>query len=128
MPSIAFSDPAGVAPPSGYSHAVLVTGEARRLLMSGQVGKALDGTIPSDGEAQVALALGNVRAILEAHGMRPRDVIKTNVFLTDRSLLGSWRAARDAFFEGHAPASTLLIVAGLADPRFVVEIEVEAVA
>ena len=37
-----------------------------------------------------------------------------------------WREVRDAFFDGHAPASTLLVVAGLADPRFQVEVEAEA--
>jgi len=50
------------------------------------------------------------------------------VFLTDRSLLASFRAARDSVYAGHAPCSTLLFVAGLADPRLMVEIEAEAVA
>ena len=49
-------------------------------------------------------------------------------FLTDRDLLAAFRAARGAVFGDHAPASTLLFVAGLADPRFMVEIEAEAVA
>jgi 2-iminobutanoate/2-iminopropanoate deaminase len=48
--------------------------------------------------------------------------------LTDRSLLGAYRAARDAVTTEHLPASTLLFVSGLADPRFLVEIELEAVA
>jgi len=54
--------------------------------------------------------------------------VKTTVYLTDRSLLASFRAARDAVYAGHTPCSTLLFVAGLADPRFMVEIEAEAVA
>ncbi len=128
MASVAFSNPDGVAPPTGYSHAVLVTGEPRRLLLSGQVGKAPDGTIPEGGEDQITLALANIRTLLAAHGMLPSNIVKTTIFITDRSLLGALRSARDAFFEGHAPASTLLIVMGLADPKFVVEIEVEAVA
>ena len=118
----------GIAAPTGYSHAVLISGESRRLLLSGQVGKAPDGTIPEGGEAQIALALANVRTLLAAHGMHPGNIVKTTVFITDRSLLGALRSARDAFFEGHAPASTLLIVMGLADPKFLVEIEVEAIA
>src|SRR3712207_2714196 len=63
-----------------------------------------------------------------AHGMGPRDVVKVAVFLTERGLLGPWRAKRDAFVAGHAPASTVLFVAGLAEPRFVVEVEAEAAA
>ena len=128
MVSVTFSNPAAVAAPTGYSHSVLVEGGHRRLIVSGQVGKALDGTIPEDGAAQIGLALANLRAILDAHGMGPRDVVKVLLLVTDRALLPPLRAARDAFFAGHAPASTLLIVAGLADPRFLVEIEAEAVA
>jgi 2-iminobutanoate/2-iminopropanoate deaminase len=59
--------------------------------------------------------------------MTAANIVKTTVFLTDRSLLGAFRAARSAFLGDHAPASTLLFVAGLADPKLVVEIEAEAV-
>lgn len=128
MVSIAFSNPDAVALPSGYSHAVLIKGEGRRLLISGQVGRAPDGTIPSSGEEQIGLALANIRAVLEAHEMGPRNVVRTTLFVTDRSLLAPLRAARADFFEDHAPTSTLLIVAGLADPSFLVEIEAEAIA
>ncbi len=38
--------------PTGYSHAVQITGETRRLIISGQVGMALDGSVPSTGEGQ----------------------------------------------------------------------------
>lgn len=126
---ITFSNPEGVrAPASRYSHAALVEGPGRRLVLSGQVGIAPDGTIPADGEAQIAQALANLRALLAAHGMGPAQIVKLTVFLTGTALIGAWRAARDAAMEGHAPASTLLIVAGLADPRFVVEVEAEAFA
>ena len=127
MSRITFSNPPGIAHPTGYSHAALVIGETRRLLISGQIGKAPDGTLAATGEAQIAQTLANIRTILDAHGMRPADVVRTTVFLTDRALLGPLRTARDAFFSGHAPVSTLLFVAGLADPAFVVEIEAEAV-
>jgi 2-iminobutanoate/2-iminopropanoate deaminase len=56
------------------------------------------------------------------------NIVKTTVFLTDRELLPSYRQARGAMFGDHVPASTLLFVAGLADPGWVVEIEAEAVA
>jgi enamine deaminase RidA (YjgF/YER057c/UK114 family) len=56
-----------------------------------------------------------------------QNVVKTTAFLTDRGLLASYRQARGAVFGEHAPASTLLFVAGLADAAWVVEIEAEAV-
>ena len=128
MASIAKSNPPTVRAPTGYTHGILIEAAARRLIVSGQVGMALDGTVPNTGEGQIAQAFANLRAVLEANGMSPANIVKTTVFLTDRALLGAFRAARGAVLGDHSPASTLLFVAGLADPRFMVEIEAEAVA
>ena len=122
------SNPPAVRAPTGYTHAIEIAGDYRRLIISGQVGMALDGTVPSTGEGQIAQALANLRAILAEHGMTVANIVKTTAFLTDRELLGAYRQARGAVFGDHVPASTLLFVAGLADPRWVVEIEAEAVA
>jgi 2-iminobutanoate/2-iminopropanoate deaminase len=121
------SNPPTVREPNGYSHAIEIHGADRRLIISGQVGLAMNGTIPDTGGGQIDQAFANLRAVLEANGMTVANIVKTTVFLTDRSLLGAYRAARAALLAEHAPASTLLFVAGLADPRFVVEIEAEAV-
>jgi len=40
------SNPPGVRAPTGYTHAIQVTGDYRRLIISGQVGMALDGSVP----------------------------------------------------------------------------------
>lgn len=122
------SNPPAVRAPTGYTHAIQVTGDYRRLIISGQVGVALDGTVPASGEAQIAQALANLRAVLIANGMGVENIVKTTAFLTDRELLPVYRQARGAAFGGQMPASTLLFVAGLADPAWVVEIEAEAVA
>jgi 2-iminobutanoate/2-iminopropanoate deaminase len=122
------SNPPAVRAPTGYTHAIQITGDYRRLIISGQVGIAQDGTIPNNPEGQIAQAFANLRAVLTANGMTVGNIVKTTVFLTDRGLLDSFRQARGALFGDHAPASTLLFVAGLADPSFVVEIEAEAVA
>jgi 2-iminobutanoate/2-iminopropanoate deaminase len=121
------SNPPSVREPTGYTHAINVTGDYRRLIISGQVGMALDGTVPNAGEAQIAQAFANLRAVLTANGMTVQNIVKTTAFLTDREMLATYRQARGAVFGDHAPASTLLFVAGLADPRWVVEIEAEAV-
>ncbi len=122
------SNPPTVRAPTGYTHAIEIRNAERRLIISGQVGLTPDGTIPASGEAQIAQAFANLTAVLAANGMGIANIVKTTVFLTDRSLLAPYRAARAAAFAGHAPASTLLFVAGLADPKFVVEVEAEAVA
>src|SRR6202012_5979871 len=102
------SNPPAVRAPTGYTHAIQVTGDCRRLIISGQVGMALDGTIPTAGEGQIAQALANLRAVLTENGMAVQNIVKTTVFLTDRGLLPAFRQARSAAFGDHAPASTLL--------------------
>jgi enamine deaminase RidA (YjgF/YER057c/UK114 family) len=124
---VTFSNPPGVHDTGGrYSHAALVEGPGRRLVVSGQVGTAPDGTILPAGEAQIAQALANLQSVLAAHGMGIANIVKMGVFLTDRALIPVWREQRAKAFGDHAPTSTLLLVAGLADPRFVFEIEAEA--
>jgi 2-iminobutanoate/2-iminopropanoate deaminase len=128
MSVVQFSNPPAVHTPGRYHHAALISGATKRLVMSGQVGIAPDGTILEGGEAQIGQILSNIGAILAAHGMGPGNVVKLSVFITDRALMDTLRTQRAAFFGDHLPSSTLLIVAGLADPRFVVEIEAEAAA
>jgi enamine deaminase RidA (YjgF/YER057c/UK114 family) len=128
MAMISSSNPPAVRAPTGYSHGILIEGADRRLIISGQVGLAPDGGVPTTGEGQIAQAFANLRAVLHANGMGIANIVKTTTFLTDRGLLSAFRAARGAVFADHAPASTLLFVSGLADPRFVVEIEAEALA
>ncbi|MCL2427604.1 MAG: RidA family protein [Alphaproteobacteria bacterium] len=123
---VSFNNPHAVHPTGGrYMHAALIEGSGRRLVVSGQVGQTTDGTILPP-EAQFAQALTNLRMVLEAHAMSLRNVVKTTAFLTDRAHLPAYRAAREAAFGDHVSASTLLFVAGLADPRYVFEIEAEA--
>ncbi|MBO1079346.1 RidA family protein [Roseomonas haemaphysalidis] len=128
MSRVRFSNPAGVPAPAGfYSQAALVEGAGRRLLVSGQIGVAADGGVAEGGPAQIRQALANLGQVLAAHGMAPGQVVRVLVLLTDRALLADWRAARNDFFGDHAPTSTLMVVAGLADARFLVEVEAEAV-
>ena len=78
------SNPPAVHEPTGYTHAVRVSGDTRRLIVSGQVGMALDGTVPTSGEGQIAQAFANLRAVLAANGMGVENIVKTTIFLTDR--------------------------------------------
>ena len=112
---------------TSYSLAAVVKPEARRVIVSGQIGAAPDGAVSTDPAAQIEQAYANIAAVLAAHGLGLRDIVKTTVFLTDRSQIGPYREVRAHVMGDHAPASTLLIVSGLADPRFLVEIEAEAV-
>ena len=113
-------------PFSNYSQAVEIKGGARLLHVSGQVGVDLDGNIPADERLQHELAWRNVLAILKSVGMSARNLVDCHVFITNPRSVGLFREIRDRLLEGARPASTLIIVAGLADPRL--KIEVTAVA
>jgi enamine deaminase RidA (YjgF/YER057c/UK114 family) len=122
-------NPSTVAPPfSSYSHGVEAPAGARWLHVSGQIGVRPDGSLPEGAEAQLEQAWRNVFAILEAGGMTKRDLVKTTVFLTVHADTGLARRVRERMLEGATPASTLVFVAGLARPDFLIEIEAIAAA
>lgn len=114
-------------PASNYSQAVALGAEYKRVIVSGQLGLSADGVLAEGLEAQMRQAFANFRAIVEAAGLTTNDVVKLTVFVTVPGAVGLVRAIREEMFGAHAPASTYLQVAGLADPSFLVEVEGEAV-
>ena len=115
-------------PASRYSHAMEVTGRQRWLHVSGQIGVRPDGSVCEGVEAQLEQAWHNIFALLADAGMSKDDLVKVTVFLTDKAYVQAYREVRDRMLGGPVPASTLLIVAGLASPDFLVEIEAVAAA
>lgn len=121
--------PDAIRPPlSRYSHAIEVEAGRRLLFASGQLGDGPDGRVPEGAEAQTRVALANLDAILAEAGMGRENVVRLNAYVTGSEHLAGFRAARDEWIAGIEipPASTLVIVAGLARPDFVVEIELVA--
>ncbi|NUB46002.1 RidA family protein [Fertoebacter nigrum] len=123
--------PAHIRPPfARYAHGVEVPPGARLVVTSGQLGIAADDTVPEGAAAQAALCFANCAAILAEAGMGPADVIRINAFVTDRSHMAAYMAARDRWLSGvtRLPASTLVIVSGFTRAEFLVEVEVTAAA
>jgi len=119
--------PGGIAPPfSKYSHGVEAPADARWLFASGQVGVRPDGTLASGFEGQTVQALSNLHAILAEAGMDWSDVVLLKTFLTRQEDVPQYRVVREKTLGSAAPASTLLVVAGLASPDWLIEIEVVA--
>jgi 2-iminobutanoate/2-iminopropanoate deaminase len=122
-------NPASIrAPFARYSHAVQVTGPARMVFASGQLGIAPDDTVPDDAEAQAVLCFENIKAILAEAGMTMDDVVRFTAYVTDRAYFPIYGAVRSRYVPGDAFASTLVIVSGFTRPEFKVEVEVTAVA
>lgn len=115
------------APPpfSNYSQAVETPANTRIVHVSGQVGISLSGELPDDPERQHELAWENVFAILDAAGMDKTDIVDVLGIVNDHDQVSLYRTVRDRMLEGHTCASTML-VCGLADPDWKVEIAVKA--
>jgi len=115
----------GLAAPAGhYSHGIVAAAN-RWLFVAGQVPLDEKGGLVGgdDAEAQADQALLNLQRIVEGAGGDLAGVVKTTVYLVDLADRQAVARSRQRIFPDPPPANTLLIVAGLADPRFRVEIE-----
>jgi len=130
MPTPRHWNPEGVAAPaSRYSDAAIVEDPARWLHLSGQVGTAPDGSLAPDLGAQLNQCLANIDAALRAANITRANLVKLTWYLAQSTseAIATYRACRDVWLaEVSAPASTLLIVAGLASPAFLVEVDAVA--
>jgi 2-iminobutanoate/2-iminopropanoate deaminase len=117
--------PNTIHPPVGlYSHQVEVRDSSGTwLAIAGQVGRAVDGSVPDDPIEQVALALENIKRNLEAAGMSVTDIVKWNWYVVGSIDSQRRREVTAAWLDGHEPASTLVFVAALVSPEYRVEIE-----
>ena len=111
------------APVSHYCH---VTRAGPSVWVSGIVGVNPDGSIPEKTVDQFDIAMTALDKCLKAAGAGPEHVVKVLVFMTDISERPLINPRRIAYFGANLPASTLVEVKGLVDPRMKVEIECQA--
>jgi len=83
---------------------------------------------PGDPYAQTVQAIANVRAALEALGASLADVVRTRLFVTDISRWEEYGRAHGEAFATVVPATSMVEVRGLIDPRMLVEVEAVAYA
>ncbi len=125
---VRFLNPKTLSPPPGYTHVVEVTG-GRTIYISGQVPLDKAGNVVGAGDfaAQTTQVFENLKLALAAVGATFDNVVKNNMYVTDMSQIQVLREIRLRYYGTNAPASTLVEVAGLARPEFMIEIEVIAV-
>lgn len=122
-------NPRTVAPPSSrFAHGIVHSSRARRLVISGQVGITLDGSVAEGLQAQMEQVWDNIEAILAEAGMATTDLIRITAYSAVRGAVSAYRSVRDRRLGGHLVTATYLEVAGLASPEFLFEIEAEAVS
>ena len=122
------NQPDVASPPANlYNHVVKV---GNTLYISGQVPRGLNGEAlhPGDAEAQTREVWSNLGKAVKAAGASLTDIVKTTTYVVGAENLGKVRQARlDVQPPENKPTSTTVVVAGLADPAFLVEVEAIAV-
>lgn len=122
-------DPASMAVMGtpNYTHGMVTEGVSRWLHIAGQVGVLPDGSNAQGALEQCRAAFANIGRLLDGADMVPADVCQLRIFLLDRDDIGALRQARAEFFgEDAVVPSTLILVSGLVDPAWRVELEIVA--
>lgn len=99
------------------------------IYLRGQVGTDFDGTLVGLGDpaAQADQAMRNVAQLLAECGATVRDVVKITIYLVDRHDREAVYQVVGRHLAGVFPVSTGVVVAGLAQPEWLMEIDVIAV-
>jgi len=108
----------------GFSRAVRV---GDRVLVSGTAPIWPDGSCDPDPEVQARRCLEIILEALDQAGARAEHVTRTRMFITDAADSEAVGRAHATVFSEIRPAATMVVVAGLLDPRWKVEIEAEAI-
>ncbi len=110
----------------GFSRAVRV---GQHIAVSGTAPINADGHVSVDPASQARRCWEIALAALSELGGRPEDVIRTRHYITDgdAEVVDAVSSVHGEIFGAIRPASTMVVVAGLVDPRWKVEVEVEAI-
>lgn len=113
-------------PLRGYSRAVQV---GDHLYISGTTAMNYKGDVVAPGDAyeQTKSVLGAIKTILTSRGFSLQDVVRTRLFVTNISKWEDYARAHREVFQTVRPASSMVQVVKLVDPRLVVELEVDAI-
>ncbi|MCZ6872282.1 MAG: Rid family hydrolase [bacterium] len=100
-----------------------------RIYLRGQTGSTLDGDFIGYGDAaaQATQAMENIKVLLTEAGGSLDDVCKITTYIADRAYREPVYRVIGQYLKGVFPVGTGLIVDGFANPRILVEIDVEAV-
>ena len=107
----------------GFSRAVRVD---RHVHVAGTAPVWPDGSVDPDPLVQARRCWEIALAALAEAGGDATCVVRTRTFLTDRAYEAAASQAHGELFAAVRPASTMLVVAGLLDPRWLLEVELDA--
>jgi enamine deaminase RidA (YjgF/YER057c/UK114 family) len=123
-------NPAGMHSNPAFSQAVVVEGNARTIYVGGQNGVDADGHVVGVGDlaAQTERTMENLTTVLAAGGARFQDIVKWTIFVVQgHDFLPAAGIVMRMWGTAPPPAISVVVVAGLAHPDFLVEVEAVAV-
>jgi len=130
-PHVRHVDPEGLHANPAFTNVVVVEAPARTVYIGGQNALTPDGVVvgPGDLAAQTEQALRNLQTALRSVGGDLEHVVKWTIFVVDgQPLHAGFEVSQRVWGErGHPPAITVAVVAALANPEFLVEIDAVAV-
>ena len=116
--------------PSGvFSQATVVEAEGRLVFISGMTARRPDGTIAGIGDitAQTKQVCENIKAAVEAAGGTLDHVCRVDVYVRNMEHFDAIHKVRRDYFGAPAPASTMVEVAKMTSPDYLIEINAIAV-
>ena len=122
-----YHNPSDLAP-QFYSYGVSVKSPSRILFLAGQIAALEDGSVPEAIAEQTRVCFAKVRKVLACDGMTLADVTRLNYYLTKREDFAEFHQERMKELGNLKPASTLVFVSSLTQPRYRLEIEAIAAA
>lgn len=123
---IRFSSGTKWEPIVGYSRAIRI-GDMVYVAGTTATDRAGEVVGISDPRAQTIQALNNIKHALESVGARLEDVVRTRIYVTDITQWEEIGKVHGEFFGNILPATSMVEVKGLIDPKMLVEIEAEAI-
>jgi enamine deaminase RidA (YjgF/YER057c/UK114 family) len=107
----------------GSTQQIEISRNERLLILSGQVGRYEDGSVPDDPILQFGLACENMRRNLRLAGMDMVDLVKMTFYVVGEMDSAEWNKVLAYRLGEHKPCMTLVYVNRLADPACKVEID-----
>jgi 2-iminobutanoate/2-iminopropanoate deaminase len=106
-----------------YSQGIILEG-GKLLFVAGQTASDQNGNVVGKGDikAQTKQVFVNLKAVLEEAGGSLDDLVMTTTYITDREYREGYNEVRRGIYKKDPPTSTLVIVKGLANPDYLIEI------
>jgi 2-iminobutanoate/2-iminopropanoate deaminase len=119
-----------LAKPNGhFSQATMIEARGRLVFISGMTARTKDGTIAGAGnvEEQTRQVCRNLQAAVETAGGTLKDICRVDVYVRNIEHFNTIHKVRQEFFEPPLPASTMVEVAKMVSPDYLIEISAIAV-